>query len=311
MVLIQDIAGPRGSRAGLPRIRRTGVVAVEKIAKLHQATIIPTPRIPKAVSMDMIKRVPLPAPKQITDISRMPGVSLPIAKASFVPVPPPVPTKDHYKDFRPHPLLQKTLQKHGQPQQSRIVLPPAPLHVPHPAHFKPDISGPARPAARQQAISDFVPASRQRRQKVSAISTVPSQAPPAIVPARLAPVRAKIFDFVQYPLIAAAAVGIAYSPTVGQIVIGIYLLLALILRISSRVTFAVALVLLVCIPFFQVLGQTVVSENVAVYAYEMLVVGTLQAIIELWRDNRKIRNMSGNLTGVRKTANQNRVVPSS
>ena len=281
MALIQDIAGPSRQRLN---IRRTGEVAAQKIAKFHQATIIPTPR------MDMVKQ-PLRTrlrPGMITDISRMPGVSLPIAKPAYVPAPPPVPTKEHYKDFRPHPLLQK------------------------PPDSKPDVSGTkhsrtvpmSSPAAKQRIISDFMPGQRRSTQPAMAQqptdatptpqvsdqvarSTAPAQ--PKAIPSKPVRVRSKIFDFAQYPLIALAAVGIAYSPAAGQVAVGIYLLMALIFKVSSRVSFAIALVLLVCIPFFQVLGQATVSENVAVYAYEMLVVGTLQAIIELWRDNRRER----------------------
>jgi len=277
MALIQDIAGPSGKRPG---IRRTGEVAAQKIAKFHQATIIPTPRMPSMQNLsnlDMIKQ-PIRTklrPGMITDISRMPGVSLPIAKPAYVPAPPPIPTKDHYKDFRPHPLLQK-----------------------------PQTPTPRQPPAKQRIISDFMPGQRRSTQPATAQQSTdtaptpqvsdqvvrsPAPAQPKAMPSKPARVRSKIFDFAQYPLIALAAVGIAYSPAVGQAAVGIYLLMALIFKVSSRVSFAIALVLLVCIPFFQVLGQATVSENVAVYAYEMLVVGTLQAIIELWRDNRAER----------------------
>lgn len=97
----------------------------------------------------------------------------------------------------------------------------------------------------------------------------------------------RLFDFVQYPLIAAVALLAAYNSMAGQVMIGLYALFAIFVQVSSKYTFGAALLLLVAIPTFQVLGESGVSEKCAIYAYELLVVGTLQTIIETWLENRK------------------------
>lgn len=102
----------------------------------------------------------------------------------------------------------------------------------------------------------------------------------------------KSIDFMQYPLIAIVAIGSAYSTTIGQASIGIYALLGLIMSVSSSYAYGGALLLLVCIPFFQLLHQSGVSQNAAIYAYELLVLGTLQAVIELWKDSRKASKLA-------------------
>jgi hypothetical protein len=103
----------------------------------------------------------------------------------------------------------------------------------------------------------------------------------------------RILDFLQYPLIAGIAIGAAYSATVGQGIIGLFAIGAVALRVSSRYAFGAALILLISIPFFQAIHQSGVSQNAAIYAYELLVVGTVQAIIELLIDNRQAKKMPG------------------
>lgn len=125
----------------------------------------------------------------------------------------------------------------------------------------------------------------------------PISPPPAAISAepRLAiahqaskpPIWRKLLDFMQYPLIAAVALLAAYNSTAGQIMIGLYALFAIFVKVSSKYTFGAALLLLLAIPTFQALGETGISEKCAIYAYELLVVGTLQAIIETWLDNRR------------------------
>ncbi len=109
----------------------------------------------------------------------------------------------------------------------------------------------------------------------AATSTVPKPA----AATKPAPGR-RLLDFAQYPLIAAFALGAAYSPTVGQLSIMAFGILGLGFRLSSRYAFGAALLLLASVPFFQVLHQSGISQNCAIYAYELLVVGTLQAILE-------------------------------
>jgi hypothetical protein len=88
-------------------------------------------------------------------------------------------------------------------------------------------------------------------------------------------------EIIQYPLIAAAALGAAYSSTVGQYLVLAYGIVALITRRTSRLSFGMALFLLITIPFFQVIHQSSIAENVAIYTYELLVIGTIQALMEL------------------------------
>jgi hypothetical protein len=83
-------------------------------------------------------------------------------------------------------------------------------------------------------------------------------------------------ELLQYPLIAAAALGAAYSSSIGQWLVLAYAVVVLVTRRSSRLSFGVALFLLITIPFFQALGQ-----SGAIYTYELLVVGTIQALMEL------------------------------
>jgi hypothetical protein len=91
----------------------------------------------------------------------------------------------------------------------------------------------------------------------------------------------KLLALLQYPLIAILAVVSVYSTEVGQWIILAYAIYAIIRRVDSRATFVAALVLLIAVPLFQVLNQPGVAENIAVYTYELLVVGTVQSIIEL------------------------------
>ena len=100
----------------------------------------------------------------------------------------------------------------------------------------------------------------------------------------------RLAEFAQYPLIAAVAIGSAYSSTVGQALVAVYLVVALLSRLSSRYSFGAALLLLVSVPAFQLLQQTGVAQNAAIYTYELLVVGTLQAVIEIWLESRRNRN---------------------
>ncbi len=184
------------------------------------------------------------------------------------------PAVSRYKNFRPHPLLVKHQQEKARAEQAKARQP--------------------TPAKRPGQTMDGMTPVRVRKQPPQAAPAQLSDVPqPAVKPDRPATKRrAKVFDFVQYPLIAAAAVGAAYSTNVGQAIIGIYFLLAIIFKIRSQITFGVALLLLISIPFFQIIHLTGTSENAAVYSFEMLVVGTIQAMIELWRSNRKARGVA-------------------
>ena len=153
-----------------------------------------------------------------------------------------------------------------------------------------------KPQANHPTAVKTAPAQQPRPQSVRqpkpAETTIQSKPKTvAAEPTPGTPLWRRLLDFAQYPLIAGAAILAASNSTAGQVMIGLYALLGILVRISSKYTFGGALILLVGIPFFQVLHQSGVSEKSAIYAYEMLVVGTLQAIIETWLENRsnKIR----------------------
>lgn len=85
----------------------------------------------------------------------------------------------------------------------------------------------------------------------------------------------------QWPLIAAVALVAAYSSTLGQYLILAYGLITLILRRDSREPFVAALIMLVTVPLFQILNLGTFENNAAIYAYELLVIGVIAAILQL------------------------------
>ena len=91
----------------------------------------------------------------------------------------------------------------------------------------------------------------------------------------------------QYVLITVIALGAAYSTEVGQWFILAFLLYLFFIKRDSRLAFGVALFLIIIIPFFNFLNQNGIAQNAAVYAFEVLVIGTLQSIIEIkWPSKR-------------------------
>jgi hypothetical protein len=268
MAIIQDIFSPVSSGDADRGKKRQAAVA--KLKQIHQATIIPTP------TMEPVKRM----------------YAQRIA----------APAAGHYQNFRPHPLLVKHQQDKARTTPADAAptaakpLPKVPIGSP--AGQPPtSLAGPERRIRSTDGITaprhaQRPPAATQPQSSI-ARSAQPRSARPGNLPQPVATPqpgvkpRHKIFDFVQYPLIAAAAIGAAYSTNVGQAIIGVYFLLAIIFKVRSQITFGVALLLLISIPFFQIIHLDGTSENAAVYAFEMLVAGTVQAMIELWRDNRK------------------------
>lgn len=93
--------------------------------------------------------------------------------------------------------------------------------------------------------------------------------------------RASLRLVVQYILIAVVAVSAAYSTSIGQWFVVALAAYVLIRRRDSQFTYAIALFILVTVPFFQLLGQGGVANNMAVYVFELLILGVLQSLIEL------------------------------
>lgn len=119
-------------------------------------------------------------------------------------------------------------------------------------------------------------------------------APPPAAKKRLPSWLGTVLSIAQYPLFGAIAIAASYSTKIGQWFVLAYVIYAIIRRQNSRLTFGLAVFLLLAIPIFQVLQQTHVVENVggvaentAVYVFELLVFGTLQAMIEVYFASRK------------------------
>lgn len=194
--------------------------------------------------------------------------------------------------------LQKVQQLHNASKLSNLsksrprsfdILPSKPLSTrpgPHLTDIQPQRNHPTAVQAPQ-------PATKPSFTHVPSPIVVPTPTPrPASIPTKATarpPLWRRLADFAQYPLIAIFAILAAYNSTAGQIMIGLYGILTIVFRINSQYTFGAALILLIGIPSFQALHQSGVSEKCAIYAYELLVVGTLQAIVETWLENRSTK----------------------
>ena len=108
-----------------------------------------------------------------------------------------------------------------------------------------------------------------------------------------------IFQIVQYVSVTAAALIMAFNGNYGQYIIAGYGLLIILPKLwpfsygpleeavenlGSSQVFTVALLILVSIPIFTLIGKDTIAQNAAIYVFELLVVGVIAATIELWRD---------------------------
>lgn len=145
-----------------------------------------------------------------------------------------------------------------------------------------------------EPVKSFYPPSHQPTTTTGRYQTYPKNllAPTAnteqyrIIPplvTRKFKIRVKIFLFLKYLLVAIVVLGAGGSLAVGQVIIGIYFILAVIFKISTRLSFLLALALLVCTPLLDLVGQTGISANAVIYAFELLVIGTVQSSIEIWK----------------------------
>ncbi len=86
-------------------------------------------------------------------------------------------------------------------------------------------------------------------------------------------------------VIAAVGLGLASIDTqIGQWVILAFGLSAITFKLSSRISFGLALAVLVMVPVFTTIQQKALAENYAVYTYYLLVIGVVTAAIELYRE---------------------------
>jgi hypothetical protein len=79
---------------------------------------------------------------------------------------------------------------------------------------------------------------------------------------------------------ALAALAAAYSSLLGQVLVGGYVAIIIWRRGRSQTSFGVALFLLATLVLFLMLKQPVIASHAALYTYELLVIGTAQAIWE-------------------------------
>ncbi len=156
-----------------------------------------------------------------------------------------------------------------------------PLNPTKQRHSGTNIDGVDRRRAGTRTAERLSSISAKIEEKVVLQPIIDQKRNPLILPTR-ATIRTRNF-ILQNSVIAIIAVAMAYSSVVGQAIIGIYMLAGLLLKFDSRYSFVAALIFLIGVPFFQAIGMTGVSENSAIYAYEMLVVGVAQAIVESFR----------------------------
>ncbi|HTE58291.1 MAG TPA: hypothetical protein VK694_06110 [Verrucomicrobiae bacterium] len=75
---------------------------------------------------------------------------------------------------------------------------------------------------------------------------------------------------------------LAQSPAIGQVAIGIYAIAAIGWRISSRITFTMAVMALALVIFASIRSDVTLANTFALYVFLLLAVGTLT----LWREVR-------------------------
>lgn len=187
----------------------------------------------------------------------------------------------------PRPLAQAKHQVAERLRESSSAVPGRPRPLPHLA--------PYRPVGRQQAP---VPRSALTKPPVhaptppSAVSKPQPKSHPVPRQRNRPSWRHRLIEVLQYIGVSAAALIAANNTTLGQWMVLAYAVYAIVRGLRSQISFGAALFLLVAIPVFQLLGQDGVAQNVAIYVYELLVIGTVQAIIELYKSRHKSKPLA-------------------
>jgi len=65
-----------------------------------------------------------------------------------------------------------------------------------------------------------------------------------------------------------------------NIIIAFYFLISILFSLESRYSFYIGLLFLILTAFLQSMGNSMVAENYAIYAFYFLVIGTTDALIE-------------------------------
>jgi hypothetical protein len=116
--------------------------------------------------------------------------------------------------------------------------------------------------------------------KHEAVAQTPKPQSKPIQHAKRSPIRK-----LHIPLILISAVGVGLflqSQTSGEVIIAIYAVYAVIKHVSSRITFILALVALISVALLSaVQADSTMTDNFAVYAFLLLVVGTICMGLEL------------------------------
>lgn len=105
-------------------------------------------------------------------------------------------------------------------------------------------------------------------------------------------IRASVSIILQYILIATIAIGAAYSTDIGQWFVVSLAVYIFIMRLSSQLTYGIAIFILISIPIFHIIGQNGVADNMTVYVFELFILGALQSTIELALEKRQNQSKS-------------------
>ena len=94
----------------------------------------------------------------------------------------------------------------------------------------------------------------------------------------------QIWNVLQYPLFAGIGIILIFNSVLGQMEIATVGVVGLVFKLPSKLAFAGALFLLVTVPLFIGLKRPDIADTIAVYVFELLVVATVLAIVELRRE---------------------------
>lgn len=174
---------------------------------------------------------------------------------------------------------------------------PAPVRILKPGHnfSRPITPAPPTTPVKHRPISQ-PPMSPQAHNTIihSSVRTVesPDTATTHHVPNKSPKRKAKnkLITYASYAGIATLAVAVGFAlfdAAVGQWVVIAGGIIALILRVDSRIIFGGALFCLVMIPVMTMAGREPLSENYAIYTFILLALGTIRAMIESASNGKK------------------------
>lgn len=122
--------------------------------------------------------------------------------------------------------------------------------------------------------------SMRRPEPEPAVQEVPESVP---IPKKTR-ILSQLLNLLQYPLFAIIGVAVIYDGVLGQMMIGTFGAVSLLFRVPSKQAFGAALFILITVPLFIALHRQGIADTLAVYVFELLVVGTVLAIVELRRE---------------------------